>query len=453
MLRLPLIDPVALYLGPLQVPWVALLYLGGFVLAGRFGRCWINGRPAADLTVESWEGVLAWSAIGAVVLARIASRWEGLGTGTPGLAFPAGLGGAFLASAAFAWSRKRPWWPLADLLALVAPIFLAAHSFGELIGQAGWGLPTGLPWGVVFPEVDDLPRHPVALYALALQGGVLLFVLRTYARRGRPPGAAFALFMAGFGASASLLAFLRGPAPFEALQWIGLAVMVAGLLLLIRRTDNGVEIRHGKSAGAVETGQGEMTGMAAAAAAKGLTASSARRFHVSLSSVLAVGAVAGLVAWSHQSRPAPRMVATLAQASFPDLGGVPQPLSQWRGKTVVLNFWATWCPPCRQEVPILEAAQRRYAAQGLTVVGVALDDADAVRAFARQYRINYPVLVSGDAGNSLAKQLGNRLGVVPYTVVLDGQGRITATQTGAINAVRLETLVAPLLKRSQTADR
>ena len=90
-----------------------------------------------------------------------------------------------------------------------------------------------------------------------------------------------------------------------------------------------------------------------------------------------------------------------------------QALRQWQGKVLVLNFWAPWCPPCREEIPDFIRLQQRHGEAGLQFVGVALDDPDKVAAFVDETGINYPILLGGDAGAALCMAAGNRLGGLP----------------------------------------
>lgn len=138
-------------------------------------------------------------------------------------------------------------------------------------------------------------------------------------------------------------------------------------------------------------------------------------------------------------------VAQVWSTRLPDLAGNEQPFQQWQGKAVVLNFWAPWCPPCRKEMPGFIRLQEKYADQGLQFVGVALDDADKVRAYADQIGVNYPILLGGMSAMMLGQSAGNRFGGLPYTLILDKQGAPVATLTGGINEARLEEMVRPLL--------
>ncbi|MDD4881149.1 MAG: TlpA disulfide reductase family protein [Gallionellaceae bacterium] len=132
-------------------------------------------------------------------------------------------------------------------------------------------------------------------------------------------------------------------------------------------------------------------------------------------------------------------------AALPDLSGRQQAIGQWRGKVLVLNFWAPWCPPCRKEIPGFIRLQRQYGAQGLQLVGVGLDSADKVSAYADATGIPYPLLLGEAAASDLARAAGNSLGGLPYTLVLDRQGNPVASHTGGLDEARLEALIKPLL--------
>lgn len=132
-------------------------------------------------------------------------------------------------------------------------------------------------------------------------------------------------------------------------------------------------------------------------------------------------------------------------AALPDLAGQIQSLSQWRGKVVVLNFWAPWCPPCRREIPGFIRLQDRFGTQGLQFVGVALDSMGPVREYVRQAGINYPILLGGHEGAFLGQAAGNPQGGLPYTLVLDRKGQPVASLRGAVSERSLEVIVRPLL--------
>jgi thiol-disulfide isomerase/thioredoxin len=137
--------------------------------------------------------------------------------------------------------------------------------------------------------------------------------------------------------------------------------------------------------------------------------------------------------------------ARLLSARFPDLDGRSRRLLDWRGQVVAVNFWATWCAPCREEVPLFVAAKQQYASQGFEVVGIAIDHGDKVRDFAANYKINYPVLIAGGEAIELMRGLGNRAGALPYTVLLDRSGGVAAKRLGALHKEELRHVVEGLL--------
>ncbi|MBF0528262.1 MAG: TlpA family protein disulfide reductase [Deltaproteobacteria bacterium] len=118
--------------------------------------------------------------------------------------------------------------------------------------------------------------------------------------------------------------------------------------------------------------------------------------------------------------------------SLPDLNGGQVRLSQLKGRIVMLNFWATWCPPCREEIPWFVSLQDEYGPQGLTIVGVSVDSEEmsSVRSFSLKYRINYPVLYAGDQIEEVVKKVGGFRGI-PTTILLDRQGKVVKKLTGA----------------------
>ncbi|MBS0588950.1 MAG: TlpA family protein disulfide reductase [Proteobacteria bacterium] len=139
-------------------------------------------------------------------------------------------------------------------------------------------------------------------------------------------------------------------------------------------------------------------------------------------------------------------------ANLPDIHGENQAVSQWLGKVMVVNFWATWCTPCQEEIPEFIEAQEKFRDQGLLFVGIALDQADKVKMFSHEFGINYPVLVGSMNTWSLAQAAGNRMSVLPYTVVINRSGEIVETYIGRVNLKKLEKLVIPLLKENPQAQ-
>jgi peroxiredoxin len=146
------------------------------------------------------------------------------------------------------------------------------------------------------------------------------------------------------------------------------------------------------------------------------------------------GAIAGMPAGT--PRPAFRLA---------DLEGRMRDVSEWDGKVLVVNFWATWCPPCLREIPHFVAMHDRYAGKGLVVVGIAIDDPERSAAFAREHGISYLVLLGEEDGAEASRLLGNRQGVLPYTVVVDRSGRVSFSLAGEISPETLEGAIKPLL--------
>jgi thiol-disulfide isomerase/thioredoxin len=124
-----------------------------------------------------------------------------------------------------------------------------------------------------------------------------------------------------------------------------------------------------------------------------------------------------------------------------DLDGTVRNIAEWDGKIIFLNFWATWCPPCKEEIPHFIDLQQSYGAQGLQFIGIAIDELNAVRSFADSMGINYPTLVAESDGVGLAQRYGNGAGVLPYTVIINRDGEISHTVMGLLSKERAETLL------------
>lgn len=129
-----------------------------------------------------------------------------------------------------------------------------------------------------------------------------------------------------------------------------------------------------------------------------------------------------------------------------DLDGVPRAVSAWDGKVLVLNFWATWCQPCLREIPMFDQLQREHGPSGLQFIGVAIDDADAVRQFQATHAIDYPMLSGNQDAIAVAQSYGNDVGILPYTAVVDRSGTIRFIQYGEIDEARARAVLDPLLE-------
>ncbi|MDZ4261960.1 MAG: TlpA disulfide reductase family protein, partial [Pseudomonadota bacterium] len=119
-------------------------------------------------------------------------------------------------------------------------------------------------------------------------------------------------------------------------------------------------------------------------------------------------------------------------------------INQWQGKVRVINFWATWCPPCKREIPDLIELQASYGNQGLQIIGIALDNRAAVSEYVEESGINYPILL-GDEAVEVAEKLGNDMGILPYTVIVDQLGNIAYVRYGEVQRDTLESEIKKLL--------
>ena len=162
--------------------------------------------------------------------------------------------------------------------------------------------------------------------------------------------------------------------------------------------------------------------------------------------------MAALVAGATWAMPAPAWAEGAPAGSdfvwasqFKDVNDAPQALAQYKGKVAVVYFWATWCIPCRLETPKLVQLFDAHKNQDLVVIGIALDNADKVRSFVQKYAVTYPVVYGGREAVQLTKDLGNDVGAIPFTVVIDKSGRIIETIKGDTPDGKLEQVVAALL--------
>ncbi len=221
MLMYPHIDPVALDLGPVQVHWYGLMYLFGFLGAWWVGTLRTRGDAAwqrdemGDLMFYGALGVVLGGRIGYILFYNFSlfleqpwilfKIWQG------GMSFHGGLLGVLLAMWLYGRKTGRGFFQVTDFIAPLVPIGLFTGRIGNFINGELWGRVTDVPWGMVFPFVDSLPRHPSMLYEAILEGPVLFLVLWFYARRPRPVRAVSGLFLLGYGIFRFAVEMVREP--------------------------------------------------------------------------------------------------------------------------------------------------------------------------------------------------------------------------------------------------
>lgn len=146
-------------------------------------------------------------------------------------------------------------------------------------------------------------------------------------------------------------------------------------------------------------------------------------------------------------RPGPEagLLLELPAFAYPDLEGVSRASEEWLGSVLVLNFWATWCPPCRDEIPGFIEFQERHGTQGLQFVGIAIDSEHEVADFADGIGINYPILLGETDAIALSQSLGNRFSGLPFSAIFDRSGKLVHTQAGELKRADLEQYAIPLL--------
>ena len=179
------------------------------------------------------------------------------------------------------------------------------------------------------------------------------------------------------------------------------------------------------------------------------------------STLLMVGlAVAGLASgyvfnnWQHDKKLSATAVAPEGSSivsnvrplfKLKDLEDKVRDIKEWDGKVLMINFWATWCPPCRREMPAFIDLQEKYQDKGFSIIGIALDEKQAIIDFTDPMGMNYPILLAEHEGITLTKAYGNSLGVLPFTVVIDRKGNIIHRQRIELSFEQVEGMIKPLL--------
>ncbi len=150
---------------------------------------------------------------------------------------------------------------------------------------------------------------------------------------------------------------------------------------------------------------------------------------------LAAAAGAGVAWWRlTPAATAPGVEEVLWQQQFATPEGAPLALSAWRGQPLIVNFWATWCPPCVRELPLLSEFAGRKSAHGIQVVGLAVDKVPAVQKFLQRQPLAFPVGMASDGGSQLTRELGNLNGGLPFTVFMGRDGKLQQRKIGELSA-------------------
>jgi thiol-disulfide isomerase/thioredoxin len=145
---------------------------------------------------------------------------------------------------------------------------------------------------------------------------------------------------------------------------------------------------------------------------------------------------------SPPASPATPLPAKLPPITLKDLKGTPRSLEEWRGRTLLINFWATWCAPCRKEMPLLEALQQSADPAELQVIGIAIDRLDPVLRFVGEAGVSYPILAGEADATAAAEQFGDAFRALPFSVVVAPDGTILAAHTGELDQAALEQIAA-----------
>lgn len=245
----PQFDPIAIAIGPLAVRWYGLMYLLAFILFVVLGRIHAQRRPELGWTPQQIDDLLFYGVLGVILGGRLgyvlfykpayylANPAEILAVWQGGMAFHGGFLGVLVAMWLFGRRTGRSWLAVTDFIAPLVPLGLAAGRMGNFINGELVGRVTDVPWAMIFPQVDGLPRHPSQLYQFALEGLALFVILWWFSAKPRPRGLVSAVFLIGYGAFRFIAEFGREPDDFLGLltfgmsmgQWLSLPMILAGI--------------------------------------------------------------------------------------------------------------------------------------------------------------------------------------------------------------------------------
>lgn len=255
MLILPQLDPVAFSIGPLSVRWYGLMYMLAFILFVVLGRKHARRRPELGWDTQQVDDLLLYGMLGVVIGGRLgevlffqpayyfAHPLEILAIHRGGMSFHGGFLGVLVAMWLYGRRHGKGFWQVTDFIAPLVPLGLAAGRVGNFINGELWGRPTDadLPWAVVFPWVDNLPRHPSQLYQAFGEGLLLFVILWLYSASPRPVRAVSAVFLIGYGSLRFIAEFFRTPDPgifgtlslgLSTAQWLCVPMVAIGIGLL-----------------------------------------------------------------------------------------------------------------------------------------------------------------------------------------------------------------------------
>lgn len=248
----PQFNPVALSLGPLEIHWYGLMYLIAFAIAWFLGRRRLQ-QGYLDISQKRFEDLLFYGIVGVILGGRLGyvlfyqpgfylqnplaalAIWDG------GMSFHGGLIGVLVAMLIFARRENKSFFEIGDFVAPLIPLGLAVGRWGNFMNGELWGRPTNGDWGMIFPMVDHLPRHPSQLYQIALEGILLFVIVWFYSKKLRPTGCVSAVFLMGYGIFRFIAEFGREPDAHLGLvaldlsmgQWLSLPMIVLGIVLFV----------------------------------------------------------------------------------------------------------------------------------------------------------------------------------------------------------------------------
>ena len=245
----PQFDPVAIHIGSFGIHWYGLMYLIGFLAFLLLGRYQIQHKPWFGWNNQMLDDALFYGALGVILGGRIGyvlfyqfssfmqhpldifKVWQG------GMSFHGGFLGVLTAMFFFTRKHPQPWLKIMDFVAPLVPIGLGAGRMGNFINGELWGRATNSNFGMIFPQADNIVRHPSQLYEFALEGIALFCILWWFSRKQRPVGAISALFLIGYGSFRFLVEFTREPDSYLGLlqlglslgQWLSLPMILLGI--------------------------------------------------------------------------------------------------------------------------------------------------------------------------------------------------------------------------------